>query len=192
MSILLISATRLEHYDEDIDNIPIHIIKVGKVNAAINTYRLIQKYHPSLVINFGSCGNLKGYKTGEVLEVGQIYDDFYDYMMPEHPPIKISESPIKLFTTDHFYNTNLIYSSVYQDKINKCDIVDMEGYSIAQVCSEEKVPVIVYKWISDDGDSSTWEAHATKGYQNFKQILKTRIGTSVGTRVGTKLETKTD
>ena len=45
-NILLISATKLEHHDTDINGIPIHIIGVGRVNAALNTYKLIKKYKP--------------------------------------------------------------------------------------------------------------------------------------------------
>tara|TARA_B110000977_G_scaffold112664_1_gene145921 strand:+ start:72 stop:614 length:543 start_codon:yes stop_codon:yes gene_type:complete len=170
-NILLVSATELEHGESDLFGIPIHIVGIGKVNAAVNTYKLIQKYKPDHVVNFGSCGNLKDYKVGEVLKIGKVYDDFYGCVVPEHRPIVIDDSPVKLFTTDIFYDTEAVYSNNYTKKIRKCDIVDMEGYSIAKVCMNENISVSLYKWISDDGDSSSWLKNATAGYNNFKTLL---------------------
>ena len=54
---LFLSATDLEHNEIEIFGSDIHIIGVGKINAAMNTTRLIEKYQPDVVINFGSCGN---------------------------------------------------------------------------------------------------------------------------------------
>ena len=76
-NILLLSATDYEHNQKELYGIPIHIIGIGRVNAALNTYKLIQKYKPNQVIQFGSCGNLKDHKVGDILEVGTVYDDFY-------------------------------------------------------------------------------------------------------------------
>jgi adenosylhomocysteine nucleosidase len=171
-NILLVSATHLEHHDEELFGFPIHIIGIGKVEAALNTYKLIQKYKPDHVINFGSCGNLKDYRVGEVLEVGEIHDDFYGCVVPEHIEIKVSNSPIKLFTTDMFYDTSAVYSNNYTSKIRKCDIVDMEGYSIAKVCESENTFISLYKWVSDDGESTRWLDNAAAGYSNFKIVLQ--------------------
>ena len=177
-NILLVSATKLEHHDTELFDIPIHIIGVGKVESALNIKKLIDNYKlthaggkPHHVINFGSCGNLKNHKVGEVLKVGEIHDDFYGCVVPEHLPIKVSDSPTKLFTTDIFYDTEGVYSNNYTTKVRKCDIVDMEGYSIAKVCQSENVSVSLYKWISDDGESSRWLANAAAGYNNFKNVL---------------------
>ena len=100
--ILLVSATRLEHHDDSLFGIPIHIIGIGKVEAAINTLKLIQEFQPDHIVNFGSCGNLKDHKVGDVLEVGELHDDFYGCVVPEHDPIKINNSDIKLFKKDKY------------------------------------------------------------------------------------------
>ena len=169
---LLVSATKLEHHDSELFGIPIHIIGVGKVNAAVNTYKLIKKYNPAKVINFGSCGNLKNYSVGEVYKIGEVYDDFYGCVVPEHEPITVNLSPYKLFTTDTFYDNTAVYSNHYHNMINKCDLVDMEGYSIAKVCEAENISVSLYKWVSDDGSHSDWLSNAAKGYNNFKVIFE--------------------
>ena len=170
--ILLVSATKLEHHDDELYGIPIHIIGVGKVNAAVNTYKLIKKYKPTKVINFGSCGNLKNHSVGEVYKIGEVYDDFYGCVVPEHEPITVNLSPYKLFTTDTFYDNTAVYSKHYHNMINKCNLVDMEGYSIAKVCKAENISVSLYKWVSDDGSHNDWLLNAAKGYNNFKVIFE--------------------
>ena len=173
-NILLVSATKLEHHDEELYGIPIHIIGVGKVEAAVRLYKLIQEYRPKHVINFGSCGNLQDHKVGTVLEVGTVWDNFYtgDTGIPPHPPIKLSDSGISLFTTDLFYNTEESYHKSSTYYLKECDLVDMEGYSIAKVCKDENIFLSLYKWVSDDGNHTDWQTNAAIGYSNFKNTLK--------------------
>ena len=153
----------------------IHTIGVGKVEAALNTYKLIKEYKPDHVVNFGSCGSIAFARIGEVFEIGEVYDDFYGCVVPEHPSIKVGESKIKLFTTDTFYDSSAVYSNSYVENLRKCDFVDMEGYSIAKVCSSEKISLSLYKWVSDDGDPSSWLTNASKGYSNFKKVFNERF-----------------
>lgn len=181
-NILLVSATKLEHHDTELFGHQIHIIGVGKVEAALNLEKLIKNYklansggRPVHVINFGSCGNLKDYKVGEVIPIGEVYDDFYGCVVPEHEPIKISDSPFKLFTTDIFYDAEAVYSNNYTERIRKCDVVDMEGHSIVKVCKAHNISVSLYKWVSDDGESSSWLSNAAAGYENFKEVFKHRL-----------------
>ena len=69
LDILLVSATAKEHKDSEIHGVPIHQVGIGKVEAGLNTLQLIKAKKPDIVINFGSCGNLKDYKPGDVKEV---------------------------------------------------------------------------------------------------------------------------
>jgi len=172
LNILLISATKLEHHDDELFGYPIHIVGVGRFNAAVNTYKLIKEYSPDYIINFGSCGNLKNHSVGQVYQIGEIYDDFYGCVVPEHEPIEVSDSEYKLFTTDTFYDKFATYSNSYHQNVNRCDFVDMEGYSIAKVCKDENISVSLYKWVSDDGSTQDWLANAASGYNNFKKIFK--------------------
>ena len=74
--IILVSATPLERGGVNwIDDYPIFNVGIGKINSAMNMVDLIYKHQPELVINFGSCGNLKNNKVGEVLEVGTVYNN---------------------------------------------------------------------------------------------------------------------
>ena len=171
-NILLVSATKLEHHDDELFGIPIHIIGIGKVEAAINIQKLFHEYDPDIVINFGSVGSLKDYKIGEILEVGMVYNDFYAGQIHSYKPIKLKKEGVKCFTTDTFYESKEDYHHSYNFRIDKCDIVDMKLYSIAKSCEYANKILYSYKWVSDDGTSTDWEANAAIGYENFKVVFK--------------------
>ena len=84
-----------------------------------------------------------------------------------------------IFTTDTFYDKGAVYSNKYTECINKCDVVDMEGYSIAKVCESENISLSLYKWVSDDGSKSSWKANASIGYNNFKKVFYERFSKEV-------------
>lgn len=184
-SILLLSATPLEHGEQSIEGYPIHIIGVGKISAAHKTTELIKDYKPSLIINFGSCGNLKNHKVGKLLSVGSVYNDidarpFGEYGQTPFTTLKQIEldttSDIKCFTTDMIYDKGRgDYPRKYQEIIQECDIVDMELYSIAQVCKHYSIPLLSYKWVSDDGETDKWEENANLGFSEFKKYFKEKF-----------------
>ena len=65
--VILISATPLEHGGlREIDGIPIFQVGIGKINAASNLTEILWNEEPDVVINFGSCGNLKNHKVGKI------------------------------------------------------------------------------------------------------------------------------
>ena len=58
--IILVSATPLEHGGiKDIHGVPIFQTGIGKINSAMNLTRILELVKPDLVVNFGSCGNLR-------------------------------------------------------------------------------------------------------------------------------------
>ena len=179
---ILVSATPLEHGGlTEINGYPIYQVGIGKINSAMNLTEILYEEKPELVINFGSCGNLKDHKVGEVMEVGTVYNNidvrpFAKYgCTPESDSceIKLSESGINCFTTDQIYdNTRSDYAKKYLEMIEKCDIVDMECYALAFVCRQFGIKFNSYKWVSDDGNIDSWEENAAVGFENFKKILK--------------------
>ena len=177
--IILVSATPLEHGGRtDLNGVPIFQVGIGKTNAASRMTEILLTESPDLVVNFGSCGNLKNHKVGEIIEVGTTYNNidvrpFAEYgCTPENNvcEIKLSDSGIKCFSTDQIYdNTRTDYAQKYLDMINECDIVDMECYSLAYVCQQRGIPFKSYKWVSDDGNIDTWEENAAVGFQKFHE-----------------------
>jgi adenosylhomocysteine nucleosidase len=183
--ILLLTATPFEAdaMDNKIMGVEIHYTGVGKINAAIITTQLIEKHQPDVVVNFGSCATLhENDEIGKVYEVGDVHNDIDCTPLSEYgttPFCGLSElqvnhgSTIQCLTTDRFYNKNRTdYSEnfIYILK-NKIDIIDMELYSIAQVCKRKELPLFSYKWVSDDGDPDEWLTNSKIGFQNFKELF---------------------
>ena len=176
LDILLVSATHLEHNDSEIEGVPIYQIGVGKIRSAINTLQLIKAKKPDIVINFGSCGNLSNLKPGDVHEIKMVYNDFYAGKLFSYQPIKLNtrnkDSNITCFSTDTFFELGEDYHHSYTFRRSRCDVAEMELYSVALVCQQENIPVYGYKWVSDDGEEGKWEENAAIGYNNFKKVFK--------------------
>lgn len=178
--ILLVSATELEHGVDNLGGIPIHIIGVGKISSAINTTRLVEKHKPKLVVNFGSCGNLQYFEVGDLIEVGTVFNDIDTRPFAEYGKtpfsnwgsIQLSNSPTTCFSTDYFYDSSQQrYSEMYMKMVKECDVIDMELYSIAQVCKTYNIPLKSFKWVTDDGNSQDWKTNAKIGFEKFQKYF---------------------
>ena len=177
--ILLLSATPLEHGTHQILGTHIDITGVGKINAAMNTTRLINNVNPTIVVNFGSCGGTHEHKIGELLRIKHCYNDIdcrpfagYGYTPFKNNlgliEIDTPDGNTSCFTSDTFYSSDRNdYSDMYMSTRKQVDVVDMELYSIAQVCKEYGIPLYSYKWVSDTGDSNQWKEYADSGFKNF-------------------------
>lgn len=182
--ILLLTATPFEvdAMDNKIMGVDIHYTGVGKINAAILTTQLIEKHQPDVVVNFGSCATVRTDAVGIVYEVGDVHNDIDCTPFSEYgttPFTGLSEiqvnhgSTIQCLTTDRFYDkTRVDYSENFIHILkNKIDIIDMELYSIAQVCKRKNIPLFSYKWVSDDGNPDSWLENSKLGFQNFKELF---------------------
>jgi adenosylhomocysteine nucleosidase len=171
--VILVSATPLEHGGlKDINGVPIFQVGIGKINAASNLTEILWNEEPDIVVNFGSCGNLKNHKVGAVLQVGEVINDFNTMGINENPNIRLSNTGIKCFTTDTIYDsTHNRYTDAYNSAIKDCNIVDMECYALAYVCKQREIPFYSFKWVSDDGVPGDWHGNAKIGFENFKNIF---------------------
>lgn len=158
---------------------------IGKVNSALNAYRLIEFFHPDLVINSGVAGGADpSMKVGSILIATEAaYHDVWCGPgtnwgrmdgMPERfkmdanvvDSCRKSASPDVRFglicSGDRFISkveeVDFI-KSVYPDAL----ACDMESTSIAQTCSDCGVPFAVVRVVSD----TPGQADNISQYQNF-------------------------
>ncbi len=137
---------------------------IGKVSAALTTQALIDKYNPSVIVNFGSAGGMT--KDLNVLDyciideacqfdfvvtildpvpVGYIQE--YDTVFfPATIPNGITLTVKKVATADRFNND---VNDINQIINMGASIRDMEGGAVAQVCKSNNTPLIMVKGISD-------------------------------------------
>lgn len=143
---------------------------IGKVSAALTTQLIIDKYSPDFILNFGTCGGMNNsvkIKNYYAIEKCCQYD--FDLRELDGVPLGyIQEYNTAFFEncldgTEHLSKSILASADRFTNKecdistINEigCSLCDMEGGAIAQVCTSNKVPLIMVKGITDVQGSGT-------------------------------------
>lgn len=162
---------------------------IGKVNAAIGTMSLIDKYCPEMIINTGVAGGANKNIRQMDIVVGEkiAYHDVWcgpgtPYGEASGYPLFFNSSQDILNLLKHINaneNENIIFGLICSgdkfiaseqeveeiaSKFPEVSAVDMESASIAQVCYLKKVPVFVMRVISDTPGSNN---DNTSQYENF-------------------------
>ena len=164
---------------------------VGKVNATI---RLMERLGgiflsregamlPSVVINYGTAGSRRIEKKTLVdctkfiqrdMDVTGLGFQRGETPFEDQPPIVIQTlSPFNPIgrnltcgTGDNFAEDKSQYYG---------EVVDMEAYALAKVCTYYGVPFISFKYISDGADDSAhddWKENVAEGIKEFEKIMK--------------------
>lgn len=157
---------------------------IGKVNAALNTYRLVEALKPDLVINSGVAGGA-GLPVGSVLVAdavtysdvwcgpGTEYGEADGYPLFFKPSGKVLETLAVqdeghklhfglIATRDKFISTAGQIADI-RSHFPDVRAVDMESGAIAQTCALCGVPFAVIRVVSD----TPGEGENISQYQNF-------------------------
>lgn len=155
----------------------VEVVGIGKVNAAVNAVRLIEKYNPNYVVSFGFAGAIRNVPfvqkndivfgnrvfyhdvwCGEPNLFGQVqgYPQFFE--CAENKAIS-DFIAIALATYTQIHTGAIATGDHFVTKASEADriraicwdtlCVDMESAAIAQVCYDKKIPFLAYKIISD-------------------------------------------
>ncbi len=164
------------------DNFVLIVSGIGKVNAALSTQFLLDNFPIDRVINFGSVGGICG--KAEILKY-YVVDKCCQYDFDLSGLDNVSVGYIQDFDTVYFYpkTENLSFlpvaSLATSDRFTekkadiqtisdlKCDIFDMEGGAIAQVCTANKTPFYIIKGVTDTHGSGN---DANTFYQNLNRV----------------------
>lgn len=153
---------------------PVLFTGVGKVNATYALTQSIMNLRPELVINFGTAGRVRESVHG-LVEVGQVIqrDMIAEPLAPrgktpfdDTPDIlKSGRSGVICATGDSFVMSR--ESWLDQQAV---DVVDMELFAIALVCSRLGIPWRSYKYVTDDTNEDSaedWQERAHHGRDLF-------------------------
>ena len=186
---IFLVALEVELPSSAFPNLNIQYTGVGKVNAAYHTMKSIQTYKPTMVINFGSAGAV-GSDISGLVQVSRVIQRDMDVQglgfELGQTPFEIGEDSLVLedcSKIDNNHNGTKVSCSTGDNFVSEepkltSDIVDMELYAIAKICSRENTPLFSWKYISDqaDGNSSKdWENNVSRGVEAFKNIVLSKF-----------------
>ncbi|API89163.1 5'-methylthioadenosine/S-adenosylhomocysteine nucleosidase [Marinilactibacillus sp. 15R] len=167
-------------YNGIIDKAEVVLVQsgIGKVNAAIATTLLIEKYNAEVVINTGSAGGIgKELKIGDLVVSTELsYNDAdarifgYDFgQIPQMPSRYKADSDLidnvskaadkmnwlinkGLIVTGDSFIANSDKISDIKGNFPEALVTEMEGAAVAQTCYQFGVPVVVVRALSDTSD----------------------------------------
>ena len=161
----------------DSDNVCVEKCGIGKVNAALGAQRMINEFHPDVIISSGCAGgngddiNVQDVVVSAELAYHDVYcgtaiDDTTVYGQVQGMPVrfkadeKLLEKALSLRPSDISLHAGLIVTGDWFvdskekmrsiiEKFPEAKAVDMESAAIAQTCYINKVPFISFRVISD-------------------------------------------
>lgn len=155
---------------------------IGKVNAAVGALTLIERFHPSVVINTGVAGGTGATRVGDVVVAERIaYHDVWCGPDTLHgqaagcPRHFISTFPDSLFDGLNVRRGLIASGDIFVSKASEVEhilslypdavAVDMESAAIAHVCHLKHVPFLCVRVVSDTPGGSD----NISQYENFWQ-----------------------
>lgn len=154
--------------------LPVLVTGIGKIRAAAALAACLAAYEsagglPSAVVNIGTAGALGDHMLGvHRVETVLLHDFSHSAVrkitgVDEYPPLHVGPrdaegtataepgTGVVLATGDTF-----VADSAVRDVLaEQADLVDMEGYAIAQVAHDFGVPVELIKHVSDSADETS-------------------------------------
>jgi adenosylhomocysteine nucleosidase len=148
---------------------------VGKVNAALTAARLIEKYRPERIWNFGTAGGITVdnglHRCTRFLQRDMLVTalGFSPGQTPYEDAIAIEtgEGGLTCSSGDSFVTDASLHLP--------SDVVDMEAYALAKACHQAGILFHCYKFISDkadDSSSSDWTANVQNGEASYLKVLR--------------------
>jgi len=171
------------HFEDE--GIAIEYSGVGKVNAAYCLTKALLKHKPKMVVNFGTAGSKK-YQRGEIVAPNTFIQRDMDVsplgFAPgttpfETTPVIIVHQPV--FTDLPQCSCATGDSFAINHNHDEGDVVDMEAYALAKICSLENVDFACVKFISDSADDQAsvhWQESLKDLPAYFLEIFIQKFG----------------
>ena len=160
-------------------HIPVIYSGIGKVNAAIATYKAILEFNPRLIINYGTVGKITKDLSGLITIGSVIQRDMIAEPLSPRGTVPFSKKPntYSSLLEGHLCGTGDSFVTEQDHWLiqNGIDVVDMELFAIASVAHEHQVNWISYKFISDDANEASgqeWSKQVNQGQQLFLEKLR--------------------
>lgn len=163
----------------NVEVIPV-LTGVGKANAAMSLTEAIMKHRPKAVVNVGTAGTLR-YAVGDILVCSRFIDR-------DLRPLTIHGLTTELRTTlplpfcsllagkhsDATFTVATGDSFITDTRHAVGDVVDMEAFAEASVCTHFDLPFVAIKFVTDvigQNSVAVWEEKLTQARAALTQFL---------------------
>ena len=152
---------------------------VGKINTAMAVTEALLRAKPSLVINYGTCGRINASIDGLVEIAKVLQRDMAAMPLAPRGVTPLMEDASVLLSGHGAATCGTGDSFVTSEDPwlieNNVDVVDMELFAIAHVCTRFGVPWRAFKFITDDANDDShhhWQANVANGEGLFWDEMK--------------------
>jgi len=135
---------------------------VGKINAAYNLTKSIEKHTPNIVVNLGSAGS-SVFKRGKIVNCTKFVQrdmdvqplGFQKWVTPfEEDNGAILNYGLRVPNLEEgICGTGDSFDVSLNEKIY--NVVDMESYALAKICQKENITFLCLKYITDGADKDS-------------------------------------
>jgi adenosylhomocysteine nucleosidase len=169
--------------------LPVLVTGIGKIRAAAALAACLAAYEsagglPSAVVNIGTAGALGDHMLGvHRVETVLLHDFSHSAVrkitgVDEYPPLHVGPrdaegtataepgTGVVLATGDTFVADSAVRDALAE----QADLVDMEGYAIAQVAHDFGVPVELIKHVSDSADETSGDVWTGRAAELAEEI----------------------
>ena len=152
---------------------------VGKINAAVTAVAAINEFKPTSILNFVTAGAINSKASGLCIVKEVIQRDMLAEPLSPRGVTPFDTKPSILKSTNGQYSCatgdSFVTSSDPWLLENNVDLVDMELFGIAHVCSMFQIPWYSMKYVSDAANDSSaidWEANTKLASNVFLEFLE--------------------
>ncbi|MCX7677902.1 MAG: hypothetical protein N2316_01655 [Spirochaetes bacterium] len=153
---------------------------IGKVNAALATGYLAQKFNVKIFLNAGAAGALNAkYEIGDIYHVREVVEpdrpSLLTHRMRAKPADCLSGFPTAVLATQDVP----VLNSVERERLSSiADLADMEGAAVLLAARKFRARCYIFKIISDTAshsDDATIIEHIRVHGQSFAQFIVERV-----------------
>lgn len=153
---------------------------LGKVNAAYRLTRYLSQNRPGIIVNLGSAGSAD-FAQGEIVCCTRFIQRDMDVT-----PLGVEKYKTPFSDIDAVLSTGMAAEGLPQGICGSGDnfevrhtsrdynVVDMEAYALALVASQEQIPFLCLKHITDGADeeaAANWQAALSQTPARLKEVI---------------------
>ena len=158
---------------------------IGKLNAAIATFKAIGQSRPKRIFNFGTVGAVQAHASG-LIEIQRVVQrDMIVEPLAPRGQVPFCSRPYEYLSGSGQYTCGTGDSFVTTKdpwfEANNVDVVDMELFAIAAIAHDHNIAWRSFKYVTDhtnEDSGQDWQQKVRHGERLFVELLNEVLSTA--------------